>query len=184
MLPRSWQTARLQVQDAVAADRDLAHACLAESQDVASLDPAFALVPPAEIEAHIERSVAGAEAASRSFQMQILRLAATGDVAGYWHFMAVPRKPSAVGVSIMLIRPGYRRQGLGRELVAGALSRFDASKDEIWARVYLANLRAIEFWAGLGFDKLALLGEAYVLPPADQPSIILCRPLDRPPTAA
>lgn len=179
MLPHSWQTARLLVQDAVAVDRDVAHACLAESQDVASLDPAFALVPPEELEAHIQRSMAGAEAASRAFQMQLLRVAATGDVAGYWHFMAVPRKPSAVGVSILLIRPNHRRLGLGRELIAGALSRFDASKDEIWARVYLANLRALEFWSRLGLDRLALLGDTYVSPPADRPSIILSRPLDR-----
>lgn len=179
MLPPSWQTDRLLVQDAAAADLGVAHACLAESEDVAGLDPAFALVPPAELEAHITRSIDGARLPTRPFQMQMLRLATSGDVVGYWHFMTVPAKPSAVGVSIMLVRPAYRRRGLGRELVAGALGRFGCATREIWARVYLANLRALEFWPRAGFTELVPHRDAYVSPPAERPSIILSRRLER-----
>ena len=178
MLPRSWHTPRLSIEDAVASDLGIAHACLVESQDIARLDPAFAPVPPSEIEAHIARSAQEASAGSRAFQMQIVRLAASGEAVGYWHFMKVPRRPSAVGVSIMLIRPSFRRQGLGAELVAAALGRFDGAMDEIWARVYLGNVTAIEFWARLGFLRLTLLDDRYVSSPAEMPSIILSRPLE------
>lgn len=175
MLPSAWHTPRLSVRDATAADLGLCHACLADSQDAAPLDPAFKLVPPAEIQEHITRSTGEAALPSRAFQMQVLRLTSSEDAVGYWHFMAVPKRPEAIGVSIMLIRPAYRRHGLGRELVEGALARFEPSKTELWARVYLGNPRAIEFWAGLGLARLVRLHDTYVSTPAEQPSIILSR---------
>lgn len=176
MLPSSWRTARLIVQDVVASDLELVLECLAESSDVAHLDPAFALAPRSELEALIARSLEQVDPADRKFQMQILRLAGSGEVAGYWHFMAVPSRESAVGVSIMLVRPAHRRAGLGSELIASAVTGFHPSKLEIWARVYLGNLPAIEFWSQLGFLTLARLADTYVLPPSDKPSIIVSRP--------
>lgn len=177
MLPGLWHTERLRVQDVGAADLELCGACLAECEDVAALDPAFKPVPPSEIEAHIQRSLQGAESEERAFQMQTLRLASTGEAVGYWHFMVVPAKPAAVGVSILLVRPAHRRQGLGQELVAGALARFHPAKREIWARVFLANPAALEFWARQGFRELVLHQATYVWPPRDTPSVILGRRL-------
>lgn len=177
MLPGTWHTPRLLIQDATAADLKVVHASLAESQDVADLDPTFALVSPAEVEAHITRSAEGGGSPSRPFQMQVLRLSASDDVAGYWHFMTVPKKPTTIGISIILIRPAYRRQGLGSELIQGALSKFEQRKQEIWARVYLGNVCSIEFWADLGFLSLTRHKDSYVSSPQERPSIILSRQL-------
>lgn len=177
MLPNCWNTARLLVEDAATRDLNLVAQCLAESQDVAHLDPAFGPAPEDELKAMLARSLNENVAGQREFQMQMLRLNETGETVGYWHFVAVPKKPALVGVSIMLIRPAYRRQGYGAELVASAVPRFRGVKGEVWARVYLGNSSAIEFWSRLGFITLARRSETYVLPPAEAPSIILSRPV-------
>lgn len=177
MLPSSWQTARLHMADATPADLDAAMACLAASHATAALDPAFGLVPADEVLGHIKRSTAQAGQATRDFQMQMLRLAATAEVVGYWHFMRVPVQPQVVGVSILLLHPRVHRQGLGQELVGTALPRFAADLHTLWARVYLANVRALAFWAGCGLDRLVRFKGDWVATPQDRPNIILSRPL-------
>lgn len=177
MLPSRWRTPRLIVDDVTPADLQMLLQGLDETADIAALDPAFGPAPPAEVEALIARSGAAFAPGAREFQMQVLRVAETGDVAGYWHFVAVPRHVGVVGVSILLVRPAFRRRGLGQELIAGAAPLLAGVKQAIWARVYLGNPRAIEFWAQQGFRSLALHADTYVLTPDDRPSIILAKPL-------
>lgn len=177
MLASSWHTARLQVDDATPADLADTMACLAASHETAPLDPAFGLVPADEVRGHINRSTEQAAQATRHFQMQMLRLAATTEVVGYWHFMRVPVHPQVVGVSILLLHPRVHRQGLGQELVGGALARWSSDLHTLWARVYLANVRALAFWAGCGLDRLVCFKGDWVTTPHDRPSIILSRPL-------
>jgi len=179
MLPSAWQTGRLLVEDATLNDAGAAHGALLECEDVGALDPAFKPVPLAELEALISRSLQDHGCECRRFQMQMLRLRDSGQVAGYWHFQEVPAQANAVGVSIMLIRPEFRRGGLGQELVSSAIEHFARQKQELWARVYLANPRAMAFWASMGFLRLVRHHGAYVASSESQPHIILARQLQR-----
>ena len=173
MLPVSWQTNALLVDDAVLGDAEAAYRAHVDCHDVADLDPAFMPAPREEVEAHIRRSLDSQSLPARPFQMQMLRLRGSGEVVGYWHFQEIPGRPSAVGVSILLIRPMFRRQGLGRALIAGALAAFGPDKQQLWARVYLANPRALSFWASLGFTTLTMHQGTYVSFAQTRPSIIL-----------
>ena len=68
--------------------------------------------------------------------------------------MRVPSRPTALGVEILLIRPPFRGSGLARELVAATLVHLRGNADELWARVYLANARALAFWMSAGFRRV------------------------------
>lgn len=184
MIPAWWQTDSLVVQDALPADADDAYRAHQECHDVGALDPAFLPVPKAEIDDLIARSAGARAPAERTFQMQMLRLRRSGELAGYWHFQQVPSEPTAAGVSILLIRPAFRRLGLGRELVGGAAPYLARTKQQLWARVYLANPRAIAFWSQQGLVRLARLHGRHVSSPEERPSIILARDLHADPGSA
>lgn len=173
MLPTAWHTERLRVDDVRADDADAVLQALAESADIAALDPTFGPAPRAEIVALIEKSQAPADAGGRSFQMQMLRRRDGAETVGYWHLMTVPGRPGTVGVSILLLRPAHRGQGLGQELVTAAAARLAAGQQAFWSRVFLKNTRALAFWAGLGFDRLVSHRGGFVQPPDDAPSVVL-----------
>jgi GNAT superfamily N-acetyltransferase len=185
MLPATWTSTSLAHRDARPSDRAWVLQMLQESQDMAARDPAFGLAPQEDIEALIEQSTAAARAPGpqgRGFQMQLIfthRGAGTGPedldhCVGYWHLMRVPADEQVVGVSILLIRPSFRRQGLGAQVVDAAQRHLHASARELWARVYLANPRALAFWAAQGLTRLAAhKGEHVHAADGERPSIIL-----------
>lgn len=177
MLPPHWHTDRLRMADAQPADTDDVLACLAESADVAALDPTFGPAPRAEIDELIAKSQREAGVPLRGFQMQMMRRSDDGRLVGYWHLTRIPQKDQAVGVSILLLRPAHRGQGLGQELVTAAATHLAPQHHEFWSRVFLANPRAIEFWAGLGFSQLIRHRNHFVQPPAETPSVVLVKTL-------
>ncbi len=177
MLAARWHTTRLAIDDVTPADAEAVLDCLAESADLAALDPTFGPAPRVDIDDLIARSQREANAAPRSFQMQMIRQRNEGGLVGYWHLMQVPDRPEAVGVSILLVRPPFRGQRMGQELVTEAARQLAARYAELWARVFLANPRAIQFWATLGFDQLTPHRGRIVHPPAATPSLILMKRL-------
>jgi GNAT superfamily N-acetyltransferase len=177
MLAHTWQTQRLTMTDVHAVDTDSVLQCLAESADVAVLDPTFGPAPRAEIEDLITKSQSCANDPARNFQMQMIRQIGAETPVGYWHLTRVPTKERVIGVSILLLRPAHRGQGLGQELVQAAAAQLALGQREFWSRVYLRNTRAIEFWAQLGFDSLAKHRGAFVQPPAETPSIVMVKRL-------
>lgn len=177
MLPLTWQTHRLTVRDAVPDDVDAVMGFLAESAEIAELDPTFGPAPRAEIVDLVARSASEAQRGLRDFQMQLFALRGSGDVAGYWHLTRIPQRAQAIGVSILLVRPAHRRAGLGQELVSSAAAHLAGTHQEFWSRVFLRNTPALAFWAGLGFDRLVRHKGQFVLPPAASPSVVLMKPL-------
>jgi GNAT superfamily N-acetyltransferase len=177
MLAPTWQTQRLAMTDVQAADADWVLQCLAESADVAVLDPTFGTVPRTEIEELITKSLSCAKEPARDFQMQMIRRIGFDAPIGYWHLTRVPTRERVIGVSILLIRPSYRGLGLGQELVQAAAAHLALGQCELWSRVYLRNTGAIEFWARLGFDGLVKHRGAFVQAPEEAPSIVLVKHL-------
>jgi GNAT superfamily N-acetyltransferase len=163
--------------DVQVADAEFVLQCLAESADIAALDPTFGPAPKVEIDALITESRSCANDLIRNFQMQLIRQIGTEAPIGYWHLMRVPEIEQVVGVSILLIRPAHRGQGLGQELVQTAAAHLALGNREFWSRVYLRNTGAIEFWAGLGFDRLAKHRGAFVQTPDEAPNIVMVKRL-------
>jgi hypothetical protein len=90
MLAPTWQTRRLAMADVQLTDADWVLQCLAESADVAVLDPTFGPVPRAEIVELITKSLSCANDPARDFQMQMIRLIGLDAPIGYWHLTRVP----------------------------------------------------------------------------------------------
>jgi GNAT superfamily N-acetyltransferase len=177
MLPREWSSPTLRHRDAQPSDVDLVMAMLAESQDLNAMDPSFGAAPVEEIQALIERSLqAGCDhpEGQRLFQMQLVHR--NSECVGYWHLTRVPNLEGVVGVSILLIRPAFRRCGVGAEWIQAALAQLRGSVREFWARAYLANPRALAFWTSQGLTQVAPFKGAHVHgADSAQPSIILSR---------
>ncbi len=183
MLPTSWFTARLHCRDAKDEDIPALLAALARSQDIVALDPAFGVASEAEIRGHLERHRNGPGVV----QMQVIhRLSAMtstegctqsvgGEFVGFWRLVRVPSPADAIGVEILLMRPEARREGLALEMVACAREHLRGSASELWARVYLANARAMAFWTRAGLRRVAEHHGAFIhgLSGDEPPSLIL-----------
>lgn len=161
MLPTTWSTHRLICRDATAQDLPVLMEALAESQDIAALDPTFGATTEAELQTHLDRH----RRAPDQVCMQLLFRRAEGSLAhgaadfiGFWRLVRVPSRPQAVGVEILLMRPAHRRRGLAQELVTGTLEQLRGvggdSGGELWARVFLANARAMAFWMNAGLRRV------------------------------
>lgn len=189
MLPTAWTTERLACRDATADDLPLLMAALAESQDIAALDPAFGATTEADMQPHLDRHLRAPD----QVRMQVLYRRAEGatgqetsEFVGFWRLVRVPSRPMAIGVEILLMRPAYRRLGLAQELVAAALEHLRGLGGELWARVYLANVRAMAFWMNAGLRRVVEHQGALIhgMEGDDLPSLILSRAIEpRPMTA-
>lgn len=181
MLPTAFETARLRVRDVRADDLADVELCLSETGDIVHLDPFFGPAPRQELLDLIGRSTAGAREAPRQAQMQMIHRRDDGHLLGYWHVMRVPGRPHTVGVGLMLIRPDFRRGGYGAEFIEAAAAHLRAGgEQELWARVFLRNHPALEFWGRQGFDHLRLHRGRIVQPPEDKRSLMLARVLAEP----
>lgn len=163
--------------DVQAADAQCVLECLEESGDIAALDPTFGPASAGEIGELIAKSQSGVCDKTRQFQMQMIRKTGTQTSVGYWHLMQVPTRERVVGISILLIRPNCRGQGLGRELILSAAAHLAPRYGELWSRVYLGNTRAMEFWAELGFDSLVKHQGRFVHAFDELPSIVIAKKL-------
>ncbi len=183
LLPPSWLTARLHCRDATDDDIPELLSALADSRDIASMDPAFGAASEAEIREHLERHRNG----HGKVQMQVLHRrkpetswetpagCAGADFVGFWRLVRVPEPADALGVEILLMRPEVRGQGLAHELVIGAKEILRGRAAELWARVYLANARAMAFWTQSGLRRVVEHRGAFIhgLGGDDGPNLIL-----------
>ena len=120
--------------------------------DVVGLDPTFAEVPESEISELVEQSVAD-ESQERGFRMRSIHVGPTEELAGYFHLMEDVPNVGDAWLSILSIRPRFRRSGVGTTLI-GSLKRVLSAEGFPFARVYLANVPALRFWAQLGFTEI------------------------------
>lgn len=183
MLPTSWFTKRLQCRDATDEDLPALVETLAESQDIGALDPSFRAAPDGELRGHLERHRNRPD----SVQMQVIHrrrpetamevrpLCAGDDFVGFWRVVRVPAPADAIGVEILLMRPEARREGLALEMVNGAQRHLRGRAAELWARVYLANARAMAFWTRAGLRRVVEHRGAFIhgLTGDDPPNLIL-----------
>ena len=127
---------------------------LRNALDIVGLDPTFAEVPESTVGELVEQSVAD-ESQERGFRMRSIHVGPAEELAGYFHLMEDVPNVGDAWLSILAIRPRFRRGGVGTTLIK-SLKRVLAAEGFRFAlaRVYLANVPALQFWTRLGFTEI------------------------------
>ena len=173
MLPSTWSERQIVVRAVVAAQTPALHAAVTECVDIVALDPTFAEVPESTVGELVEQSVAE-EAQERGFRMRSIHVGSTEELAGYFHLMEDVPTAGDAWLSILAIRPRFRRSGVGTTLIK-SLKRVLAAQGFRFAlaRVYLANVPALQFWTRLGFTEIVPHRGEYVGQDLGKPCIVL-----------
>ena len=178
MLPSTWSEGQIVVRAVVAAQTPALHAAVTECVDTVALDPTFAEVPESEISKLVEQSVAD-ESQERGFRMRSIHVGPEEELAGYFHLMEDVPTAGEVCLSILSIRPRFRRGGVGTAVIE-SLKRVLSAEGFRFAlgRVYLANVPALRFWTRLGFTEIVPCRGDYVGYEREKACLILRASLD------
>lgn len=161
-LPAAWQTNRLVVRDARLGDAAPLHTLFNACSSLADLDPTFSPVPLTDLQALVLCSLAAASqgnpAIANEFRLQaVFRRGGEqpGELVGYFHLSHSRPQPELVWVSMFVIAPQTRRQGVGTELANALADRLQSlGYAAIRLRVFLTNLSALHFWTQQGFRRI------------------------------
>ena len=110
--PQHWTTERTRIDSVQAAEAESLAAAFNSCSDVSELDPTFRVVDPEEVLSLIEESER-CEASERGFRRQAIRLVATNELLGYFHFRESTTRPDVVALSIFSSGPGFVRKDSG-----------------------------------------------------------------------
>ena len=173
MLPRTWSEGQIVVRAVEAAQTPALHAAFLECVDTVGIDPTFAEVPESVVGELVERSIAD-ESQERGFRMRSSHVGPAEELAGYFHIMEDVPNVGDAWLSILSIRPRFRRSGVGTTLI-GNLKRVLSAEGFRFAlaRVYLVNVPALQFWAQLGFTEVVPHRGNYVGHDLGKPCIVL-----------
>ena len=173
MVLLAWSEGQIAVRAVEAAQTPALHAAFLECADAAALDPTFAEVPESEIAELVARSAAD-ESQERGFRMRSIRVGPAGELAGYFHLMEDVPAAGDAWLSILAIRPRFRRSGVGTAVVARLKRELSAGGFRFaLARVYLANVPALRFWMRQGFVEVVPHRGDYVGYEREKPCIVL-----------
>ena len=154
MLPSTWSEGEIVVRAVEAAQTPALHAVSLECVDTVALDPTFAEVPESEISELVEQSVAD-ESQERGFRMRSIHVGPTEELAGYFHLMEDVPNVGDAWLSILAIRLRFRRGVVGTTLIKSLKRVLSAEGFRFaLARVYLANVPALQFWTRQGFTEI------------------------------
>ena len=178
MLPSTWSEGQIAVRAVVAAQTPALHAAVTECVDIVALDPTFTEVPESEVGELVKQSVAE-EAQERGFRMRSIHVGPAEELAGYFHLhggcaqrrgrLALdPRNPAAI--------PAQRRRHGHSSKASRACWPPRVSASPL-ARVYLANVPALQFWTRLGFTEIVPHRGDYIGQDLGKPCIVLRAPL-------
>ena len=173
MLPLIWSEGQVTVRSVKAEETPALHALFLECADTTPFDPTFAEVDEGEVAALVERSVTQ-ERRDRGFRMRGLHVGPSSDLAGYFHLSEDVPRPGEVWISILAIRPRFRRSGVGRAAI-GSLMRILTRRNFRCAlgRLYLANVPALGFWTELGFTEIVRHRDTFVHYEMERPCVVL-----------
>ena len=116
MLPSTWSEGQIVVRAVEVAQTPALHAAVTECVDIVALDPTFAEVPESEVGELVEQSVAD-ESQERGFRMRSNHVGPDEELAGYFHLMEDVPNAGDAWLSILAIRPRFRRSGVGTTLI-------------------------------------------------------------------
>ena len=116
MLPSTWSEGQIVVRAVEVAQTPALHAAVTECVDIVGLDPTFAEVPESTVGELVEQSVAD-ESQERGFRMRSIHVGPAEELAGYFHLMEDVPNAGDAWLSILAIRPRFRRSGVGTTLI-------------------------------------------------------------------
>ena len=173
MLPSTWSEGQIVVRAVEVAQTSALHAAILECVDIVALDPTFAEVPESEVGELVKQSVAE-EAQERGFRMRSIHVGPAEELAGYFHLMEDVPCVGDAWLSILAIRPRFRRSGVGTTLIKSLKMVLAAEGFRFaLARVYLANVPALQFWTRLGFTEIVPHRGDYIGHDLGKPCIVL-----------
>ena len=174
MVLLAWSEGQIAVRAIGEAQTPALHATFLECTDAAALDPTFAEVPESEIAELVERSAAD-ESQERGFRMRGIHVGPAGELAGYFHLMEDVPAAGDAWLSILAIRPRFRRSGMSarQSWPASSGSWAAAGFRYALAQVYLANVPALRFWMRQGFTEVVPHRGNYVGYEREKPCIVL-----------
>ena len=172
---------RTRMDNVRAAEAEVLTALFNSSSDIAELDPTFRPVEVAEVLGHILESQRS-EILEKGFRMQAIRLVDTNDLIGYLHFREATPNPDVVALTMFFIRPEFRSQGFGREVVDALIKLLsdDPKNRAAWGQVWLKNIPALRFWTRRGFTQVVAHKGQHIHVEGDHANIILERVLRLP----
>ena len=141
MVPLAWSEGQIAVRAVGEAQTPALHATFLECTDAAALDPTFAEVPESEIAELVERSAAD-ESQERGFRMRGIHVGPAGELAGYFHLMEDVPAAGDAWLSILAIRPRFRRSGVGTAVVARLKRELAAERFPLRPGARLSGQRA------------------------------------------
>ena len=109
MLPSTWSEGQIVVRAVEVTQTSVLHAAILECVDTVALDPTFAEVPESVVGELVEQSVAD-EPQERGFRMRSIHVGPAEELAGYFHLMEDVPNPGDAWLSILSIRPRFRRR--------------------------------------------------------------------------
>ena len=173
MLPSTWSEGQIVARAVEVTQTPALHAAVTECVDTVALDPTFAEVPESEISKLVEQSVAD-ESQERGFRMRSIHFGPDEELAGYFHLMEDVPNVGDAWLSILSIRPRFRRSGVGTTLIK-SLKRVLAAEGFrcALARVYLENVPALQFWTRQGFTEIVPHRGDYIGQDLGKPCIVL-----------
>ena len=173
MLPRAWSEGQIIVRAVEVAQTPALHAAVTECVDIVGLDPTFAEVPESTVGELVEQSVAD-ESQERGFRMRSIHVGPAEELAGYFHLMEDVPNAGDAWLSILAIRPRFRRSGVGTTLIKSLKSVLAAQGFRFaLARVYLTNVPALQFWTRLEFTEIVPHRGNYIGHDLGKPCIVL-----------
>ncbi len=170
-LPQKWTTENLVVTNSTVGEVDDLYEAFCSNTNLAEVDETFKWIEKSELLNLIECSVKG-QCRGDQFQMQTIRSIADNKIVGYFHFILNKPLDKDIYISILVIDSKFQNRKIGKELIGNFL-KLDSEFEKIALRVYLKNLRALNFWINRGFMQIRRLD---LENPANA-SIILCRDL-------
>lgn len=96
--------------------------------------------------------------------MQRQRFAASYDPANIWlvetrgetaGYIALKTSPDGIHLSLLILKPRFQRQGIGRQVMAALTSMAGETGADITLSCFLRNTGAMAFYESLGFRAIA-----------------------------
>lgn len=154
-IPEIWTTENLVITDSVPDELDDLHEVLCSNSRLAEVDETFKKTEKPELLGLIECGTKR-EWCGDYFQMQTIRLRGDNKIAGYFHFVLNKPQEKDIYISIFVINSKHQNKKIGRELVCNFL-KLKTGFERVALRVYIKNLKALNFWISLGFKQIRRL---------------------------
>jgi diamine N-acetyltransferase len=156
LLPSTWQTECLSIQNSGLADARRLQEVFNSCHYVHPWDKTFYIVSLEEIEGLVMKSVQTTPDSEKPFNLQTVRLKASGEMIGYYHLRYHHPHPGLIFITMFVIHKEYQKAGYAQEVTRGLLEQLRTLGEyhAVWLEVFVKNWPAMRFWINAGFTTI------------------------------